>query len=423
MFIWRESLTLCIMSTNDSSQRPLDLVVFGATGFTGGLVAEYLARKGELAPERWAIAGRNPEKLDAVKQRLAGIDPKLEALTVLVASSDSPESLREMTQQTRAVLSLVGPYAVYGEPLVAACVDTKTDYCDLTGEPSWWKEMIARYHDAAVDAGTLLVSCCGFDSIPYDLGVLYTTRYLPPGCSAEVSGYMASKAQFSGGTWASAIHAMANMRADQRRLAKARAEGSSARGPRASEERGPKPRGLHHSKEVDRWVVPLPTIDPLVVKRSQRLGATKASGVKVRYHHYLQLKSLGQGVMLGLGIAGVFGMSQISWTRGLLRRYRPSGDGPSRDIRSKSWFRVVFVAEGGGRRVVTEVRGGDPGYDETAKMISECGLCLTTDRASLPSQGGLSTPAAAFGDILIERLEREGITFRLLEGHGGDAQS
>jgi short subunit dehydrogenase-like uncharacterized protein len=125
--------------------------------------------------------------------------------------------------------------------------------------------------------------------------------------------------------------------------------------------------------------------------------------------------------MLGAGIAGVFGMSQLSWTRGILRRYRPSGDGPSRGVRAKSWFRVLFVAEGGGKRVVTEVRGGDPGYDETAKMISECGLCLTSQRASLPSRGGFSTPAAAFGDLLIERLDREGITFRFLEGHGGDA--
>lgn len=409
------------MSTTDSRERALDLVVFGATGFTGGLVAEYLARKGELPVERWALAGRNPEKLDAVKRRLVEIDSSLEALKVLVASSDAPESLREMTSQTRAVLSLVGPYAVYGEPLVAACVETKTDYCDLTGEPSWWKEMIARYHQAAVEAETLLVSCCGFDSIPYDLGVLYTTRYLPAGCSAEISGYMASKAEFSGGTWASAINAMANMREDQRRVAEALAEGVASGGPRTKEPRGPKPRGFHRSKDVDRWVVPLPTIDPLVVKRSQKLGATQATGVKVRYNHYLQLKSLGQGLMLGAGIAGVFGMSQLSWTRGILRRYRPSGDGPSRGVRAKSWFRVLFVAEGGGKRVVTEVRGGDPGYDETAKMISECGLCLTSQRASLPSRGGFSTPAAAFGDLLIERLDREGITFRFLEGHGGDA--
>lgn len=421
--MWGESLTLSIMSTTDPSQRPLDLVVYGATGFTGGLVAEYLARKGELAPERWAIAGRNVEKLRAVKENLVAIDPKLEALVVLEASSDAPETLREMTGKTRAVLSLVGPYAIYGEPLVAACVDTKTDYCDLTGEPSWWKEMIARYHDAAVESGTLLVSCCGFDSIPYDLGVLYTTRYLPSGCEAEISGYMASKAQFSGGTWASAIHAMANARADQKKLSKARSERSSSSESEPRAERPSKPRGLHRSKEVDRWVVPLPTIDPLVVRRSQRLGATRESGVKVRYNHYLQLKSLTQGLMLGLGIAGVFGMSQLSWMRGMLQRYKPSGDGPTREVRSKSWFRVIFVAEGGGRRAVTEVRGGDPGYDETSKMISECGLCLTSSRSSLPSQGGFSTPAAAFGDVLIDRLEREGISFRLLEGHGGAAES
>jgi short subunit dehydrogenase-like uncharacterized protein len=387
--------------------REFDVVLFGATGFTGGLTAEYLAAH---APNgcRWAIAGRSREKLLAVRERLAEINPLCGDLDLLVADVTDRESLRAVVMRTRVVVTTVGPYLRHGEPLVAVCAETGTDYLDLTGEPEFVDRMYLDHHDAAVASGARIVHSAGFDSIPYDLGVLFTVEQLPEDVPLDVQGYVSASASFSAGTYHSAITAFSRLRqmsaiARRRREVEGRPEaGRVVRGAKG------RPR---FEKAVGAWVLPAPTIDPQVVLRSAR--ALARYGPAFRYGHYLAVKKL----PVAAGIVGAVGaavaLAQVPPTRNWLLSRMSSGDGPTQERRDKAWFRARFIGTGGGQRVVTEVSGGDPGYGETAKMLAESALCLAFD--TLPKTAGQVTTAVAMGDKLIARLVRAGLTFRVVE--------
>jgi short subunit dehydrogenase-like uncharacterized protein len=386
--------------------REFDIVLFGATGFTGGLTAEYLAGH---APHgcRWAIAGRSRDKLAAVRERLAGINPSCAELELLVADVTDGDSLRDVASRTRVVATTVGPYLHYGEPLVAACAEMGTDYLDLTGEPEFVDRMYLAHHDTAEASGARIVHAAGFDSIPHDLGALFTVQQLPEGVPLSVSGYFSVSGAFSAGTYHSAITAFSRLRemsaiAKRRRQAERRPDGRSASGVKGM------PR---FEKAVGAWVLPAPTIDPQIVLRSAR--ALERYGPRFTYGHYLALRKLpvAAGVVGALGAAVL--LAQVPVTRNWLLGRMASGDGPSVERREKAWFRVRFVGEGGGKRVVTEVSGGDPGYGETAKMLGESALCLAFD--DVPKSAGQVTTAVAMGDRLIDRLVRAGLTFRVVE--------
>ncbi len=400
------------MGETDVSEREFDVVVFGATGFTGQLVAEYLARHPALQGDRtarWAIAGRNEIKLAALRDRLVPINPGCATIERVVARSDDRASLDAMARRARVILTTVGPYERYGEPLVAACVEAGTDCVDLTGEPSWWNEMIARYHDRAITTGAKIVSCCGFDSIPHDLGAFVAARELAiqPGERAVVRGYVRAKGGASGGTWQSLVNALANLRRDRARKAQARAGASASRG-------GGRDRGIHNARDAGGWVVPMPTIDPLVVRRSAALAGAGAEpsvfGDEFRYYPYLVVKRLSGVVGLVGGVALLAALAQLGPTRRLLERVRRPGEGPPPEQRAKNWFRVELHGECEGRRVVVRVAGGDPGYGETSKMIAEAALTLALDRERLPATGGVLTTATAMGEPLVERLRAAGVT-------------
>ncbi|MEW2442708.1 saccharopine dehydrogenase family protein [Micromonospora marina] len=387
------------------ADRPYDLVLFGATGFTGGLTADYLARH---APDRlrWALAGRNPDKLAAVRDRLAAIDPALADLPLLTADVTDPASLRAVAESTRVVATTVGPYVHHGEPLVAACAAAGTDYLDITGEPEFVDRMYVRHHAEAVRTGARLVHACGFDSIPHDLGVWYTVKQLPADAPIAVDGYVRAGGRFSAGTYHSALTAFSRT-GEMSRAARARRAmepGPDGRRVRAV------PGRVGRVREFDQWAVPLPTIDPQVVRRSA--AARPEYGPDFRYRHFAAMKRLPTVLVAGVGLAGVMGLVKVAPTRRWLLGRLASGQGPTAEQRARSWFRVRFVGTGGGRRVVTEVAGGDPGYDETAKMLAESALCLAFD--DLPETAGQVTPVAAMGDALLDRLVRAGLTFRTL---------
>lgn len=379
------------------STRPYDVVLFGATGFTGALTAAYLA---EHAPEdlRWALAGRNQAKLEAVRKHL-GPD-----LDLLHADVGDPASLAEVARSARVVITTVGPYIRYGEPLVAACAEAGTDYLDLTGEPEFVDRMYVKHHARAVESGARIVHACGFDSIPYDLGVQYTVEQLPERVPIRVEGLVRAGGRPSGGTFHTAITAFSrgkqNVQAHRdRRRAEPLPEGRSSRAVAG---------GIHRLQGF--WAVPLPTIDPQIVVRSG--AALERYGPEFRYSHNAAVKRL--PVVVG-GIAGMGALlvaAQVPPVRNLLLARLKPGDGPSAEQRAKSWFKVRFVGEGGGRRVVTEVAGGDPGYDETAKMLGESALCLAYD--DLPKTSGQVTTAVAMGPALRKRLVDAGLTFRAI---------
>ncbi|WP_433936946.1 trans-acting enoyl reductase family protein [Sorangium cellulosum] len=397
-----------------SSDRTYDVIVFGATGFTGRLVAEYLATKGKdtsageaaARPVRWAIAGRNAGRLAEVKAAMEAIDPACSALGVIEATSEDAASLERMASQARVVLTTVGPYSTRGEPLVEACIRAGTDYADLTGEPEFVDRLLDRHHDAARARGVRIVNCCGFDSIPHDLGVLFTVTKLPAGEPIVVEGVVRAHGSFSGGTWQSLIEIVAQARRRKREAGK-----EQEHGPRKA--RGVKAR-IRYEKGLRAWVCPMPSIDPQVVLRSAR--ELDVYGPDFQYGHYMQVKS---GLQLVIGIAGfgaVAALAKVGPTRELLRKVRSPGEGPSAEERARSWFQVTFEGKSASRRVVTRVSGGDPGYSETAKMVAESALCMAFDRERLPARAGVLTPAVAMGERLIERLQAAGIRFELLEG-------
>jgi short subunit dehydrogenase-like uncharacterized protein len=385
--------------------RPFDIVLFGATGFTGGLTAEYLARH---APEgtRWALAGRSPEKLARVRDRLAAIEPACAELELLEADAGDAGALRDAAERTHVAATTVGPFLKLGEPLVAACAAAGTDYADLTGEPEFVDRMYVRHHETAVASGARLVHACGFDSIPHDLGVLFTVEQLPEGVPLTVRGYVSVAGKPSAGTFHSAVTQFSRGRqAGSAHLERRRKEPKPQR--KVSSVKDP----ARYERSLGAWALPLPTIDPQVVKRSA--GALERYGPDFSYGHYAAVKQLPVALGAVGGVGAIFALSQLPPARNWLLGRMKSGDGPTPERREKSWFRVRFVGEGGGRRVVTEVSGGDPGYDETAKMLAESALCLATD--NLPPTSGQVTTAVAMGDALIERLRAQGIGFEVLE--------
>ena len=392
------------------ADRRFDIVVFGATGFTGGLTAEYLARNAP-AGMSWALAGRNMSKLEQVRARMAAADPAWAELPLLRADSGDPASLRELAEATKVVITTVGPYIRYGEPLVAACATAGTDYVDLTGEPEFADRMYLDYHGQAEQSGARIVHSCGFDSIPYDLGVQFAVEQLPEGVPIAVEGFVRSNGSFSGGTYQSAIEVLSRLRSSSKVARERRRREGDPPGRRVKGVSG-RP---HPDHFAGGWVVPFPTIDPATVLRSAR--ALDRYGPDFTYSHYAVVGPLPMlvGVSAAAGVA--VALAQVAPTRNLLLKLKSSGAGPSEAQRAKSWFRVRFVARAGGsaaREIRTEVSGGDPGYSETSKMLAESALCLAYD--DLPERAGQLTPAVAMGPALRRRLEAAGIEFKVLDG-------
>ena len=262
--------------------RELDVVLFGATGFTGGLTAAYLAHHG---PDglRWGLAGRNLAKLEQVREALGEAGAGVE---LIVADSADPVALADLAARTQVVLSTVGPYVGRGEALVGACADAGTDYCDITGEGEFVDRMYVAHHQTAVASGARLVHGCGFDSIPHDLGAMFTVEHLPADVPIDLRGVVRAGGLPSGGTFETALTGMSRVRhireaAQARKRVEPRPEGRSSRAVAG------KP---HRDEVLGYWLLPLPTMDPAIVARSG--AALPSYGPKFRYSHYAGTKTL-----------------------------------------------------------------------------------------------------------------------------------
>jgi short subunit dehydrogenase-like uncharacterized protein len=262
------------------------------------------------------------------------------------------------------------------------------------------------YHEQARETGARIVSSCGFDSIPFDLGTLFTVNHLPQGVPISVKCFVRAGGTFSGGTYHSAVHIMSSLRES--------ADYARRRREREPDLNGRRVRGVlgrpHHDDVAKGWVVPFPSIDPQNVLHSAR--ALDRYGPDFTYSHFIVSGNLPMtvGMMTGAGVATA--LAQLPPTRKLMLKFKDPGDGPTPEQREKAWFRARLLGEGGGERVVAEVRGGDPGYGETSKMLAESALCLAHD--DLPERAGLLTPAVAMGEALITRLQSRGITFEVV---------
>lgn len=383
------------------AERDYDLVLYGATGFTGRLTADYLAGAARERPFAWAIAGRDRGKLSAIAEGLgqSGAPP-----AVLTADSADPSSLRRLAAATRVLASTVGPFDRYGDPVVEAGVREGCHYLDITGEPAFVGRVLERWQEPAAAAGLKIVNCCGFDSIPHDLGAWLTVRALPADEPIEIEAFVKVQGKFSGGTWQSALNAFANP--GQRKTGRVAA-------PAGREVRGFS-RRPHFEERLGEWVAPMPTIDPWIVLRSA--AARPEYGPAFRYSHNVGMGSFWSLTKAIAGLGGVLALAQLPPTRRWLASLQPAGTGPSPERRARSRFEVFFFGRAAsGARAHVVVAGGDPGYTETSKMLAESALCLVHGGAGLPGDVGVLTPVVALGDLLVERLRRAGLQLDLID--------
>jgi short subunit dehydrogenase-like uncharacterized protein len=425
-----------------NAARELDIVLFGATGFTGRLVAAYLAKSAGAAV-RWAIAGRSRGKLEEVKAELVAIDSRLRELPVLVADAHDEASLDAVIPRSRVVCTTVGPFAAHGRALVDGCAQHGTHYCDITGEVPFIRASIDANHAKAIESRARIVHCCGFDSIPFDLGVhMLWDHAKRSGLElALVKGFAGEmKGAFSGGTIASMLALMEEAARDRkvRRLIAdphaldptpsldARARRSGARDERDQH-------GVRFDEDLGRWTGPfvMSGVNTRVVRRSNAL-LDGAYGPNFEYRESMSFpkgpKGLVAAAALTSGLGAFVAATAFGPTRELLKKVLPKpGDGPSREARDAGYFTIRFFARteaplragarpgaprAGASRLTGRVEGtSDPGYGETAKMLGESALCLAEDAARLDPRFGVLTPATAMGMRLVDRLRAKGMTF------------
>jgi short subunit dehydrogenase-like uncharacterized protein len=400
------------------TSRDLDVVVFGATGFVGRLLAAHLA---EHAPDgvRIGLAGRSEHKLTAVRAELPA---RARDWPLLVADAQDPVSLDRLAERSRVVATTVGPYARYGLPLVEACATAGTDYCDLTGEVLFVRQSIDRFHEVAVRTGARIVHSCGFDSVPSDLGVLMAAEQARADGAGElrdtVLHVVSVKGGISGGTIDSARAQLEAMSVDGA-LKELIADPYALSPDRSSEpELGDERDRLLPGRdpELDRWVAPfvMAPFNTRIVRRSNALTGW-SYGRRFRYREVMGVGSSPLSPVLATGMtaalaAGMAGMA-FAPTRKVLDRVLPApGEGPSEQARRNGRFRVEVVARTstGARYVATVAATGDPGYAATAVMQGESALCLALDRDRLPAAAGVLTPATAMGALLAGRLRHRG---------------
>lgn len=413
-----------------SKTREFDLIVWGATGFTGQLVTEYLAREyGSRSRLNWAVGGRNSAKLDRVCREIAAAVPGFDPGSIIRITADSDElaSLEAMAARTHVVISTVGPYALYGSKLVQACAAKGTDYCDLAGEVQWIRAMIDACNEPARKSGARIVHCCGFDSVPFDLGVWFVQQQMHARHGVycrEVRGFVREfKGGLSGGTFASMMNLMEEAGRDpalRRRLADP--DLLLPESPRSARQRR-SPSAVGWDRDTDSWTAPfvMSAINTRIVRRSNAL-LDFPWGQDFRYEEAVAtgagIPGFSRASLMFLGLAAFTVSAAIGPLRGLMRKMLPKpGEGPSAETRRRGYYEIDFLGrhpDEPSRDIRVRVRGDmDPGYGSTSKIIAECGLCLALDRPA--TAGGSWTPASAMGDALLQRLrEHAGLSFEVL---------
>jgi len=406
--------------------KPFDVVVFGATSFVGQILSGYLLDRFGIARKlRWAAAGRSRSKLEQLRRSLG---PSAATLELLEADAGDDVALAKLCHKGRVIISTVGPYALYGEPLVRACAGSGTDYCDLAGEVQWMRRMIGKYEAAAVESGARIVHSCGFDSIPFDLGVhhlqqLARERFAAP-CLAVKMRVRKMRGGLSGGTAASIMNIVKEVSTNpalRKELADPYSLCPAAYTPRV---RQPSPTFAARDRDFDSWTAPfiMSAVNTRIVHRSNAL-AQQAYGAGFVYDEAILTGPGLRGQLMATGISAALGGFMVAGAVGPLRsalqRFAlPSpGEGPSAEAQRKGSYDLRFLGRTGDGRVLrTKVTGDrDPGYGSTAKILGEAGACLAMDIGPAV-RGGFWTTATIFGDRLLARLRKNaGMTFETIE--------
>jgi short subunit dehydrogenase-like uncharacterized protein len=417
--------------------RQHDLVVWGATGVAGRLLAEYLTERYTSESLSLALGGRNADWLGSLETELVDTREGWNELPVVLGDATDPESLREIARSTDVICTTVGPYTRYGTPLVEACIDAGTDYCDLTGEINWIRETVDQFHDAAVDAETRIVHSCGFDSVPADIGTLLVESFAAEEFGARCETVRIYLEEGSGGVSGGTLASFAELfeaASDDPVVRRTLRNPYSLAPP--GERDGVDP-GEQRIARKDRlrstWTAPSPMapVNERVVRRSNALLGYPWG----REFHCTEIIDTGSGPVgattagLVAGGIGLFraGMS-FGPTRSALRRFAfpDPGDGPTRDRIENGYFTVRVLGRGtaadGPFTVAAEFGADlDPGYGATARMLGEAGMCLVRDEADSPLAGGVLTPASGIGTPLADRLRDVGFTAAVAEAPADDA--
>jgi short subunit dehydrogenase-like uncharacterized protein len=409
------------------STRTCDVIVFGATSFVGQILTRYLFEEFGVDRElSWAAAGRSLPKLEELRKSLGRGSSRLE---LLQADAGDEASLRKLCQRARVVVSTVGPYALYGEPLVRVCAETGTDYCDLTGEVQWMRRMIQHYEATAKSSGARIVHNCGFDSIPSDLGVHFVQRHsqerFGAPCTTVKMRVRSMRGGFSGGTVASLLNVLKEVQANPA-LRKELADPYSICPPGSGSRVRQASVGLaEYDKDFGAWVAPfvMSAINTRVVHRTNAL-LHDAYGPEFRYDEAVMtgrgLRGRLGATATGAGLGAFMVAGSIGPLRAALEKYvlPAPGEGPSPEEQLKGSFDLRFHGRTRAGDVVrARVTGDrDPGYGSTARMLGQAAACLAHDIPQKKAAGGFWTPAAIFGDRIVDRLQAHaGVRFELLD--------
>jgi short subunit dehydrogenase-like uncharacterized protein len=370
-----------------------DIILFGATGFTGQITAKYLSEHAAKENLTWAIAGRDLDKLNHLSENLPESKPG-----ILTADVNDYQSLCHMTSQGKILMNAAGPFSRYGKSVVLACIESSTHYLDITGEPSFIADIYNNYFEQAVEKNSCVVNCCGFDSIPADYAAWLTAKKLPKNEPKALKAFIRTNATFSGGTLTTAIEAL-HMET-QKKSVKTKIK----RHPDAPR----LPLKIHFSKEIGAWAIPMPVVDPHIVKRSAH-RLPDEYGEAVSYAQFFVRSSLSKVFKTVMPIvAASFLVRFKSFRDKMLQKFKP-GTGPSEARRANSKFEVVCYGTSASSQAVTRISGADPGYDETAKMFAQAAFTLADSIKNKTIKYGVLTPVEAFGLPLVDRLKKEGI--------------
>lgn len=382
-----------------NEDKKYDIILLGATGFTGQITAKYLSEQADKESITWAIAGRNRQKLEILRDSLSHNLPE-----ICVADVDDKNSLAALTEQTHILMNAAGPFSQYGEPVVHSCVLTGTHYLDITGEPSFVAKIYDDYFYKAETQNVCIVNCCGFDSIPADFAAWLTAKALPRELPKKLYGFVKTNATFSGGTLTTAVHAIHN---DALKVSYKTKIPKHPDAPKI-------PLKIHYNKDVQHWALPMPVVDPHIIKRSiYRLP--EDYGQATTYAQFWLsstfLKALKTIIPIAIAMVGI----RFEFFRNrLLKKFQP-GTGPDAVKRAKSKFEVVCLGTNGDNTVKTVFSGADPGYDETAKMFSQSAFVLHNKRKNKTLTYGVLTPVEALGEDLIKRLKEEQMVIKTLQ--------
>jgi short subunit dehydrogenase-like uncharacterized protein len=391
------------------ANRKYDLVLYGASGFTGRQTVEY-CRQFAPAGLRWAIAGRNRAKLENANT------PQVD---VLIADAQDDQALNQIAEQTRVIATTAGPFSLYGTQLVAACVRNQTHYCDITGETPWVRRLIDAHHGKALADGTRIIPCCGFDSIPSDFGAWLISRHIRDSLQSEcdsVRAYFRLGGGINGGTLASLFHLL-----DTGQMALARDPFLLDPTPNLHTDvdraRNADPHGIHYEPELKAWVTPflMGSVNTRVVRRTQAL-----LGTSFGYQEYSKFSRAAPARMLAIGEKVFESLTAWSFTRRIVKRLLPQpGQGPSEKVMNEGFFECELI---GRAKNGSQVRGifkgqGDAGNRITVKCLCESAFVLTelstSPEGSQSGTGGVLTPVTGLGDALVGRLAAAGIHFAL----------